>query len=362
MPDPQYNTSVETMTPGSAVADGLQQILAQRRADAQQALLNKMNQDKFGLEQQNIQSEIASRADTNATNKTIRDAQAAATNQTVLDKQAKQARFKASSDWLRNNYIGTDDYNKLPAEAKAVWNLALTDPDTMEKLVASKMTPQAKEEDQTPLYKISRLTGKLELAGTDPTGKPIMGKKGERPVEWGVEPPQPNAANTPQIFHNTEDDPAHPGTQIDYTYSMTPSQVQTEGFVPKYRVKNAGRVIKGNKTSPKPPLSIPTAEENKISVARSAAEDKHPTLSQIPYVGNFMFGPDPQKVQEWKSASRGAIARLNLPAEVEDAAVQAINDDSVKNQPSTAIAAAQTYLSPENQKLLQDVLMRVRQK
>lgn len=60
------NDSYITMTPGSAVAGQLQQILTSKRLEARQAMLDDLNR-------RNVESEMATRADNAATNKAYRE-------------------------------------------------------------------------------------------------------------------------------------------------------------------------------------------------------------------------------------------------------------------------------------------------
>lgn len=62
------------MTPGSAVADSLQEILSQKRMDARQAMLDQLTSNRADLDRQNTLSLIKEREDNTASNKMAREA------------------------------------------------------------------------------------------------------------------------------------------------------------------------------------------------------------------------------------------------------------------------------------------------
>lgn len=321
---PQYNTSPETMTPGSAVADGLQEILANRRAQAQQDLVDKLIQDKFGLDQQNVQSEIASRADNNATNKTIRDANAAASAQTVADKQAKQDRFKASSDYLTNTYFNSPEFAALPPESKLVWQLAAKDPDQLEKAIAMKMTPQAKADEYEPENWFDDVTKKTgQVLGPD--GKPHLVKKGSashyitRPQETAPPLPQQRIKSVGvdqdnnEIFSYGEKDPK---TNIPILYKSDPNGA---GLLPYTGVvKPSG----GAQTSG--PGMIPTGEATRLWGLRmgTPARGNNPAipgamptkarslLDPSSWLNGADAPPDPTGLATWQNAAISSVSNL----------------------------------------------------
>lgn len=352
------NSLMTAPGPGAAMANNLQSILAMQRAQKQQDLINSLNQNKFNLDQQNVQSEIASRADTNATNKTIRDAQAAAANQTVADKKARDDRFKASSDYLKNTYFNSPEYAALPAESKMVWQLASTNPDDLEKAVAMRLTPQAKTDPRVPMKVFDEASGTFKTA-IDDKGAPILGGENERPIIRSRPPVAPTP--TVQSTFQTPDG--------ETLINMNKLDAQGKPIIMKLDgSRYTGPAVKPDN---KADTGIPSGELTKINGLRVGNPNHVPPIPSATTTHGSSFWhpfdgvdvpPDPNAVIAWRQAAIGAVANKKLPTRVMEAYTSVINNPDVEKFTSPEIVAFPSFsdFTPQEKATLERYLTAVR--
>lgn len=358
--------------PGASMANNLQQILAQRRQQAQQELVNKLNQDKFGLESRNVDSEIATRADNAATNKVARDATASGIAQTVADKKAAQDRFKASSDYLTGTYFNSPEFAALPAEAKLAWQLAAKDPAQLEKAIAMKMTPQAKGDEYEPENWFDDVTKKTgQVIGPD--GKPHQVKKGS-PSHF-ITRPQETAPAGPQQRLQT--------VGVDSNNQEILSFGEKENGIPvlyKSDPNGAGLVVyKGPVMKPggqTGPAMLPANEVTRMWGLRTgtpahggnpAVPGALPTtgrewLDPSSWIDGKELPPDPTGYSTWQNAAISSVSNLkNIPPNVLRALTDIIGSPAKTNSGYTAqeivnsskFKAAYPLTEPERNLLVQ---------
>lgn len=262
------NQDFYSLTPGSAVADSLQDILTRRKAEARQSMLDQLNQknveSEISYRNKQAESEAAARNDqiwqrratlhggdpvTGMSPNDIQqgvsggwmtqDQPEAAAPVSAIDRQAEIAAGGSPSQtapatpnyhWAataesRKRQADTDtenqeqfqidqmmaDPNMSDADRKAL-TMARGIPEARHTLLSTllnrEMTPAPKLE---PRYKMNRLTGKLEpLTAAD--GKPLMGSPNSPITEWGEQPQQPNAADQPTEWNIPDPHQIDPAT------------------------------------------------------------------------------------------------------------------------------------------------------
>jgi hypothetical protein len=284
------------VSPGYAVADQLQQILAQRRLDARQAMLDKITQQKADTEQQNIQSEIQAR-------KEEADWRRANTASLATERAAREADIRAQEIQRRGGVLtmgqpvapgdekffqenapsllnpaqpgtaplGPDEQGPslpaspttfvgLPAQQEKAkkdydeqvnrrfLDVTLNDPSLTPQQKLFKILPRyashdpssvleklASQENLVPLPVLDENTGKFSPA-VDTSGKPILGKPGERPLQISRRPEH----FPTQINYTVPNDPANPtGPTHTETHNVPP------GGVPDFSPNSKTRVTGG---------------------------------------------------------------------------------------------------------------------
>lgn len=283
------------MTPGSAVADQLQTLLANKRAERQQRLVDSLNvvNSQSNLEDHALQ--VKSQADERAAK--------------VADLQAREA-----------------DRNKL------IQGLSAFDP--------SKLDP----EDQQ-MFKLVQSTGNPDLLKTLITGsmnrerKPQGGDvltvdKDGNVVDSGVyadygqhvqqlpQPPQANAANVQQIYKRFVPDPNHPGQKVEETHWLFPGQK------PSAATLIDGDMYKGNPPQTKAEAGPTAADRANIAKLKKTAVDKP---------GFFGFGGSkakPGDVAAFNQAVDTYIGKYPTSQDVRDTVRDVINHED----PSTPVA------------------------
>jgi hypothetical protein len=299
-------TDFYTMTPGSAVADALQEILTRRKAEARQSMLDQLNQ-------QNIESEISARNKQVASQDEARqdqiwqrraslhggdsvtglspeDVQTGMSGGWISQEKPQQGQSAYSYHWAdtpesRKRKEDADEETKeQTAIDKMLMDPSLTPQDhkalsmvrgipearrnLLSTLLNREMNPPKPDKPYATLlpnntYRYSDPSGKVINSSTLPAGYQ---------VERGFEPQQPNAANEPQLFQIP--DPSDPTGQKTLSVMARPSDLQhtKPGHImddPNVRVFG-GTVRKGNEPPPQRPTTIPAATIANLRTAINA--------------------------------------------------------------------------------------------
>lgn len=346
------------------MANTLQSILAQRRAEAQQSLLNKMAQDKFGLDQQNIQSEIASRADNNATNKTIRDANAAVATQRAAELKSRQdddAGVMKGLDTFMTDPTST--FQKMAPEHQQALQLirSTNNPELMRQVMRAIATAP-KPDVRAPIRIFDEATGAVSTM-TDPvTHQPILGGENERPIIRSRPPATPTP--TVQSTFQTPDG--------ETLINMNKLDAQGKPVIMKLDgTRYIGPAVKpDNKTD----SGIPPGELTKINGLRVGNPNHVPPIpSALPTQGRELLDPsswwngktlpaDSTALAAWRQAAIGAVANKKLPTKLMEAFTQVINNPDVEKFTSPEIAAFPSFadFTPQEKATFERYLTAVR--
>lgn len=160
------SNDIYSMTPGSAVADTLQQILSKQQSDKRQAIL-----DEVGA--RNVASEISARDDNAATNKANRESQAQTRAEQTTDRANSQARLKDLKIFASQQY--PDD----PIEAN-MWRAIEADPERgmpmYQAWMTHKLTNDSKVKPLVPARIIHYGKSNAEPV-MEPATPPLMGNQ-----------------------------------------------------------------------------------------------------------------------------------------------------------------------------------------
>jgi hypothetical protein len=243
----QYYSDLYSMTPGSEVADQLQNILARKRNEARQSMLDDLSrrqaESQMNYQQENIESL-----------KSQRTSEAALRDQQVKDAAAKT---KAAQD--RMAAIKAIDVTKLPAELQAVWPVisASEDPSVISNALGKYMTP----DKVGKAYMLDEATKKYYT----PNGQQYTGdiNSYDKVTPIPRPPVGPASLNTPQLFQVP--DPEHPGQFISHW--LRPGEQPNE----HNRVNTTLR--KGNEPPPVKPVQLSPSDLQNLAKARELATD-----------------------------------------------------------------------------------------
>ena len=202
-------------TPGSAVADTLQAILADKRAEARQIMLDELNR-------RNTESEMTARQEQADTNKMYREAYKAQRDQNIATSKATQDRLRAVSTWAAAQNPDNDE------ELKTAFQFIQQDPERGEQLLqailARKLSNDAKsKKNMVPGYYFDPKTQSLKPLMKDLPAplvgqEPYMVTEGSQPhfeTMSGMTGPQ---GPQPQPFLVPEPDPNNPGKFIQVAH------------------------------------------------------------------------------------------------------------------------------------------------
>lgn len=345
-----------TMTPGSAVADTLQQILAQRRAQSQQDLINKMSQEKQSAELQHWQN-------MDDYNKESRESLAEERHQRAADRAAQEARRQRFGDALKsfstqtvppqNPLVGpvdpldtTDTTGQSqkpvpitsqfePSQQRALQILQSLGPDDpsspalLNTLLAQAVKPDQEYEPEGWFDEKTKTSGTLShlvKKGTPSHFIPIGAEQFRPTQSRSIMKPIGVDDKNNQVFETDEKDP-ETGRNMALKYGPDGSLV-----------KHVGQVFRpGGK--PNATYDIPTTELMKIQQFRSGNPTKHipgavPTergaLNPARWFGDPTAQPDPQALATWRNAAKSGAANLHLPPLVLAAFNELIDSDAVE--------------------------------
>lgn len=183
---------IYSMTPGSAVADTLQQILTKQESDKRQAILDDVSA-------RNVASQVRDRDDQAATNKVYREGLISDRQDKATERQTTQAHLKALSDYASQQYPDDPTENNM-------WRVIEADPERgmpmYQAWMAHKLTNDSKVKPLVPARIIHYGKSNAETVMEDAT-PPLMGKQ-------PVMVPQGDAR---ELFHESQpNNPPSPGT------------------------------------------------------------------------------------------------------------------------------------------------------
>ena len=270
------------MTPGSAVADQLQEILARRRADARQQLL-----DQIGAAQ--AASEMDYRAKSAASLEESRQASAE-------QRRAQAAKTTADANELARRQKAMNDF-QIPADAdediETQFNTAkqLGDWDLF-KTVLTNMGNMAKKRSGGDMF-IVHPGGRLEDTGIWNDNGPVFHQL-----------PQPNASGTPQMkpAGRTED-----GSLVFTSNRMGPDGMPV--LIDQWGSPYTGKVLPLTGGSKQPGRNVTPAEAAKLAILRGKA------MKQGTFFGG---GPKDEDVQAYNQMLETIISNYPTTPDVRD--------------------------------------------
>lgn len=159
-----------TMTPGSAVADQLQQILTRKREEARTNLLERLNVANVGSEMQYRAEQAASAKEQRQAHARDYEAQAA---QRKAESEERALVSKRFSDLQQRLAVEPDYLSKMDPTVRFMTLRSV--------FPKGEQVPANLSEQMAPLMTYHEQTDKYTPA-VGPDGKPIMGKPGERPM------------------------------------------------------------------------------------------------------------------------------------------------------------------------------------
>lgn len=193
--------------PGAAMADTLQNILASKRAEQRQAMIDEISKSNALANQRNIDSEIATRADNAQTNKLNRQSMVDERAQKIAQSKQAQDRLNDLSGWASEQW--SDDPTIQQAN-EFMSNFPEKAPGIQEELLKRAMAKD-KEPKMVPGYSRGPKGELIPMNKPMPKGaagppEPYMVKEGTNPDNL-PNPPQPTAAMFPNYQFKDEIDP-----------------------------------------------------------------------------------------------------------------------------------------------------------
>lgn len=188
-------SSAETMTPGSAVADTLQQILAQRRAEAHSNLMEE-------IAKQNSDSEAQYRLDQASTNKMYREGLVSDRKDKERERQQTESRLGEAAKFATSQLATeTDPF------MKSMWGYIAANPERSEQFLAQIMA--RKEAQNKPLVPAYRLPyGKSQAEAVMVPGAPPL---------IGNQPLMVPQGDPRELIHDAQpNQPPSPGSSIGF--------------------------------------------------------------------------------------------------------------------------------------------------
>lgn len=248
------NQDIYTMTPGSAVADKLQEILTSRRLEARQAMLDQLNTRNVESQMEERKASMDSLAEQRAATAEWRKAQA----QGVTDKQGEVQRRRQGI----SAFMASPEFSQLDPSIRQQMSLANTtgDDDLLRTIITNmghKPGPEGGE-----VYTISPTGEMVDTGGWDPRG------------------PQyhqlPNIPREPAPVREHKQDV---GPELDPTGKPTGNRVVFDPNSGSYSTSPARAGAKGGQT---PHDVLSSSDRNAYARARGKATD-------IPGSGPFNF-------------------------------------------------------------------------
>lgn len=234
---------IYTMTPGSAVADTLQQILTKQESDKRQAVLDDVSA-------RNVASQIRDRDDQAKTNQVYREGLIADRQDKASDRAASQGRLKALSDFASQQYPDDPDENNM-------WRAIEADPEKgmpmYQAWMTRKMENTGKVKPQVPAYHLPYGKSQAEpvmVPATPPlTGnQPLMVPQGDaRELIHDAQPNNPPSPGATSLVEGTGPDGKRAIFRVGATGNPTALNFGA-GFTPEHKL--------GTEAAGKPPAPL----------------------------------------------------------------------------------------------------------
>lgn len=298
--------------PGASVANTLQAILAQRRQQRQEELVNQISQQRANTEQQNVESEIQNRQDVAATNKAYREGLIADREDKANERQRDQDRLNSIAAYAQTQHPEDQVEDQM-------WRIIEHDPNRYEQLSQAILT---RREQAAKAKKAGGEVYTFDNKGNlNDTG--IWDESGAKYLHQGNEAQGAGSAqnNTVSDWVNYEPDLASdPSGQTlhEVHYAMTPSQYQQYGFSnPAFRTKGQGGPgsgHKGNEPQPKPtPPILDPADSGKLATLRGKAVETPGTF--------YGTNPAPPEAQAaYEQELQNVLGRARVTPDVRETA------------------------------------------
>lgn len=348
--------------PGASIANTLQGILAQRRAEAQQSLINQLTQQKQNAEISHWQNE-------DAYNKDAREALAEQRHFTVEDRKAKQTQLLNNSGYDWDHAYDSDDpviQDAMISKAQHPEKAESLDAIILNRRLA--LEAQKEKEQYEPEMWMDDVTKKSGyVLGAD--GKQHLVKKGtathhipraaetapatKAPVlkQEGVDP---KGNNVFSLAGNVD-----PTTHLPLLYTSDPNGAGL--------VQYTGPVVRPKGAGSQPNFVIPPALEHELrTYTTGGVLGKRNVTSAFTHPGS-MWGTNagnPESLKAWKATAIGAINNFKsqLPPHVTQTAADIINKAEKFEDLSSDEIAKNSNLPDEDKVLLANVLAKVRMK
>jgi hypothetical protein len=398
------NGSIQTMTPGSAVAGQLQNILANKRLEARQNLLDQLNA-------QNVQSQISDR-DANAQSMAdYRKTQAAYRQSMDENRIAQEVQRRSSGLAPHQPVVGSDlDFFEKNAPSMidpAVQGTQPLGPDeagptlpsqpatfhglpvqlenerkraAQQAYMAQLADPTSEANNKPDLLRAAEYYSVFGHEAPEGTIRPKVGGKvylidqehgriidpvTQQPIaansigpndklENWTRPPKETTPNVTMVGQTPDGDPVFQTNRLD------------KAGLPVLMTKDGpynGKVLAKDSAAQHKPTSIPTSEFNKLADLRKKAQPTPGFIQNI--TGGVLGSPNQapqQNVDAYKSYAKSEAAKLGLSQDVQSAFSDVLDDPEADKYTAAQIAAGHTNLSAEDRAALQKIILEARAK
>lgn len=332
-----------TMTPGSAVADKLQEILMNKRIQAHQAQQDQLEQQRFGLDQQKFQADSAYRTENLETLRGQRRAMEDQRDQSIAKSKAdmEAAATQRADDATRAQRLTAlrSDPKFATMSPMEQW-LALREAlPKGEAPPAPFKPPQSADDLGSDIFTQDR-DGNVSDSG-------VWAPKGAHVVTQPA-PPQPTTANQPQLLQFSVPDPTDPTKTIMESHWLRPGEQPNDKNKINNGVLHKDRNIPVGK--PAGPL-VPTALGIAYAKSKGKATDRGGWFGGASAQDKAAFFQIENEVYSKFPSHVGQLAKEIITSEDPSTPI----DDIVKN------AVASGNVSPIEAPQLAELLTHVRQ-
>lgn len=267
------NQDIYSMTPGSAVADSLQEILMRKKLEARQAMLDSLNEE-------NVHSEIQSRADQADTNRMYRTAYTDQRNANIGKIQREADDEKRAREGM-HNFVTGPSFAGLDDKLKPQFQLADQTGDTA--LFKTLLTNMGKGKEGGPIL----INGPHGLTETS-----YWNNAGPQVVNQNYPPVQPADTYGETIIATGPD-----GLNHGFTYNRRNAKVQELNLPEGYTVKG------GLSSLTKPPI------EYKPKITTKDQADYSNLVKASADTGGFMVSDKVKQAKVAKAQFEQSIKR-----------------------------------------------------
>lgn len=269
------------MTPGFAVANQLQEILANRRADARQAMMDQLTQQqvnsRMDYDRENIES--------------LRESRAASAEQRRSQADERDARVHNESERRAavDAFRKSPAFGQLPPQYQTMFDISGGDENMLRVLAQHYLTPNKPE----PGGEVYQVTPK----GIEDTGR--WSEKGEQFIHLPQEATQPKGPE-PTLYQFDVPDPNDPTKTITESHWLHPGEQPSPGTLLN------GKLRKGNLPTPPRQASVTTGDDKELARLRGLA-------------ATGGFGPSDKNVANYYSFLQTYINKFAASQDVKDA-------------------------------------------